>query len=158
MILLSARKLTSRFNMMTINEVSLNRSTLLPIFCVIFLFFKSKLFPIAVRFSAEILSPYGGFPSQSGSFGFRSFFLIILLNHLPYETQKLNLFGLSGLLSHSVFWDIFNSSISAIRVSSSQILPANKARPRRIHQIFVHFEMSRLRGGLGPLANSNSIP
>ena len=28
--------------------------------------FRSKLFPIAVRFSAEILSPYGGFPSQSG--------------------------------------------------------------------------------------------
>ena len=55
MILLSARKLNSRFNMMTINEVSLNRPKLFPIFSVIFLFFKSKLFPIAVRFSAEIL-------------------------------------------------------------------------------------------------------
>ena len=64
MIFLSARKLNSRFNMM--NEVSLSRPKLFPIFCVIFLFFRSKLFPIAVRFSAEILSPHGGFPSQSG--------------------------------------------------------------------------------------------
>ena len=30
------------------------------------LFLQSKLFPIAVRFSAEILSPYGELPSQSG--------------------------------------------------------------------------------------------
>ena len=61
-----ARKLNSRLNMVTINEVWLNRPKLFPIFCVVFLFFRSKLFPTDVRFSAEILSPYGGFPSQSG--------------------------------------------------------------------------------------------
>ena len=33
MILLSARKLNSRFNTMTINEVSLNSAKLFPIFC-----------------------------------------------------------------------------------------------------------------------------
>ena len=34
---------------------------------VIFLFhYVETLSPIAVRFSAEILSPYDGFPSQSG--------------------------------------------------------------------------------------------
>ena len=66
MILLSARKLNSRFNMMTINEVSLNRPKIFPIFCVIFLFFRMKLFPLAVKFSAEILSPYGAFQSRSG--------------------------------------------------------------------------------------------
>ena len=50
-----------------------------------------------------------------------------------------------------------NSSSSAIRVSSSQILPANRACPRRIPQIIVHFEISRLPGGLGHFADSNSI-
>ena len=56
---------TSLFNMRMINEVSLNRQ-FLQIFCFTFLVFRSKLFPFAVRFSAEILSLYGGFPSQSG--------------------------------------------------------------------------------------------
>ena len=59
-------EMNSRFNMMTINKVSLNRPKVFPIFSVIFLFFKSKLFPIALRHSAKSLSPYGEFPSQSG--------------------------------------------------------------------------------------------
>ena len=66
MILLWARKLNSRFNMVTMNEVSLSRPKLFPSYWVIFWFFRSKLFPIAVRISLEILSLYGGFPSQSG--------------------------------------------------------------------------------------------
>ena len=66
MILHSARKLNSRFNMMTMNDVTLNGSKTFPSFCVIFWFFKSKLFPSAVRVSAETHSLYGGFPSQSG--------------------------------------------------------------------------------------------
>ena len=39
--------------MMTINEVSLNRPKILVDFFVIFCFFRLKLFPIAVRFSAR---------------------------------------------------------------------------------------------------------
>ena len=68
--------------------------------------------------------------------GIRSLFQIFLLNHLPQK--KIHLFGLSRLLSHSVFRDIFqmrltfSNSISAIRISSSQNLPANRACPRRI--------------------------
>ena len=46
----------------------------------------------------------------------------------------------------------------AVRISSSQIPPANKACPRKILQLFVHFEISRLPGGLGPLTDSYSIP
>ena len=56
--------------MMTINEIHLNRPTVLMDFFVIFCFFRLKLFPVALRFSAEILSPYGGIPSQSGSLEF----------------------------------------------------------------------------------------
>ena len=48
------------------NRVSLNRPEVIQSFSVIFCFFKFKLFPIALRFSAEILSHYGVFPSQSG--------------------------------------------------------------------------------------------
>ena len=58
--------LNSRFNMVTINEITLNGQKVPVNSCVIFCFFKSKLFPLALRFSAEILSPYSGFPSQSG--------------------------------------------------------------------------------------------
>ena len=32
---------------------------------------------------------------------------MILQNHLPKEIQILHLFGLSGLLLHSVLWDMF---------------------------------------------------
>ena len=69
--------------------------------------------------------------------GIRSFSLIILLNHLLQEIQIHHLFGLSGLLSHSVFWNIFwctkfpyfidhlfsNSPMSVIGISFSEIPP-----------------------------------
>ena len=78
--------------------------------------------------------------------------------------QILHLFGLSGLLSHSVFWDIFlmHPTFQFFNLSNqNKLLPkflrANKACPGRIPQIFVHFEISRLSGGLGHLADSNSI-
>ena len=51
-----------------------------------------------------------------------------------------------------------NFSTSAIRISSSQIPSANKACPGRIHQIFLHLEISHVPGGLGHLADSNSTP
>ena len=101
MILLSARKLNSRFNMMTVN---LNGPKVFPSFCVIFWFFRSNLFPIAMRFSAEALSLRWMLLSE-WVLGIRCLFLIILLNHLLQEIQNLHLFGLSGLLSHSVFSD-----------------------------------------------------
>ena len=117
-----------------------------------------------MRFSAEILSPYGGFLSQSGFLGIPSLFLMILLNHLPQEIHIIHLFGvirtsfafsLLGYISDASYF--FNFSISAMRICSSQIPSANKACPGRIHQIFVHFEISHLPGGLGHLADSNSI-
>ena len=65
-------------------------------------------------------------------------------------------FSLLGYVSDAS--NFSNSSISAIRISSSQVPPANKACPRRIPHIFVHCEISRLPGGLGHLADSNGIP
>ena len=59
-------QLNPRFNMMTINEISLNRPEVFSSFRVIFCFLRLNLFPFAMRFSAELLSPCGGFPSQSG--------------------------------------------------------------------------------------------
>ena len=73
--------------------------------------------------------------------GIRSFSLIILLNHLLQEIQIHHLFGLSRLLSHSVFWNILwctkfpyfidhlfsNSPMSVIRISFSQNSSANDA-------------------------------
>ena len=100
--------------------------------------------------------PLRWIPVSEWVLGIRSLLLIILLNHL---------FGLSGLLSHSVFWDIFlmppTFSILQFWQSeyfSSQTPPANKACSRRIRQIFVQIEISHLPGGLGHLADSNSIP
>ena len=65
-------------------------------------------------------------------------------------------FSLLGYISDASYFS--NSSISAIRISSSQIPPANRACPRKFPQIFVNFEVSRLPGGRGHLADSNSIP
>ena len=145
MILLAARKLNSRFNMMTMNEVSLNGPKLLPIYCVFFLFFRSKLFPIAVRLSVEIALSSWWIPVSEWVLGIRSLFLIILLNHLPQEIQILRLCGLSGIISHSVFWDIFLMHLTLPILQSQQsayllpkIPPANKACPGRSPQIFVH--------------------
>ena len=91
--------------MTTINELSLNRPKLFPIFCVVFLFFSETL-PYRQNFSVEILSLWS-IPVLEYALGIRSLFLIILLNHLPQEIQILHLLGLSGLLSQSVFWDMF---------------------------------------------------
>ena len=70
MVLLSARKSNSRFTMMTVNEIFFEWDKIFPSFCVIFSFFRLQLFPLPVRLSAEILSLYGGFPSQSGFLDF----------------------------------------------------------------------------------------
>ena len=108
----------------------LNSIRVFPSFCmspkipldsfVVFCFFRSKLFPIAMRFSAEILFLLW-IPVSVWVLGISSFFLIILLNHLLQEIQVLHFFGLSRLLSHSVFWNSFDdakfskSSTSVIR-------------------------------------------
>ena len=70
--------------------------------------------------------------------GIRSLFQTILLNHLPQEIQILHFFELSGLLSHSVFWDISDASNSRIpQLQQSEYLlskfPAINAYPRKIH-------------------------
>ena len=91
----------------------------------------------------------------------RSLFLIMLLNHLPHEIRSLHLFWVIrtsftfSLLEYasdaSNFFQFFNLK------PSPQIPPANNACPRRIPQICVHSEFSRLPGGLGHLTGSNSI-
>ena len=93
--------------MMTTNEILFNGPEVFASFCVIFCFFRLELFPDAMRFSAEILSPYGGFPSQSG-------FLEFVVSPWQYcwtichrKYKFFNFLVSSGLLSHSVFWDKF---------------------------------------------------
>ena len=146
-------------------KFSLNRTKFFPSFCVIFFVLQvrnSSLSP--VRFSTEILS-LRWIPVSEWVLGIRSLFLIFLLNHLPKEIQFSIFLGYQDLLSHSVFWDIFlmHPTFSVLQSQQSEYLlpkfsPANKACPRRILQIFVHFEISRLPGGLGHLVDSNSIP
>ena len=103
-------------------------------------------------------------PASERVLGIRSLFLVILQNHLPQEITSSPsfwviktsfAFSLLGYISDAS--NFFNSSTSAVEISSSQILPANKACPRKIHQIFVHFEISRLPGGLGHLADSQEV-
>ena len=122
MILLLTRKLNSRFSMMTMNEILLNRPKVFPMFCVIFSFFSSQLFPVAERFSAEVLSPYGGFQSQNG-------FLEFAVSSEPSATGNTNSpfflvirtsFAISLLGYIADASNLSNSSISAIRIFSSQ--------------------------------------
>ena len=122
----------------------MNRQKVFPSFCVIFLFFRTKLFTVALRFSAEILSL---FTVSEWVLGIRGLFLIILLNHLPQEIQILHLFGvirtslafsLLGYISDASHFSI--SSISTVRISSSKNPPANTACLRKILQIIVHSE------------------
>ena len=106
MLLLSARKLNSRFNMMIIMKYpwidpNYSQSSASSSYSS---GRNSSHRREIVRWDS--LSPYGEFPSQS-VLGIRSLFLIILLNHLPQEIQFFSILGLWELISHSVFWDIF---------------------------------------------------
>ena len=96
---------------------------------VIFCFFRLKLFSIAMRFSAEILSPYGEFPSQ-WVLGIRSLFLIILLNHLPQEIQILHFLGCQDFFriqsSGIYFWSIY--LFQFLSLSRQNIVFPNSAR------------------------------
>ena len=96
--------------------------------CIIFCFFRLKLFPIAMRFSAEILSPYGGFLSQSG---FLDFVVIPDKFAEPCATRNTKnpsfwvirtsfAFSLPGSFSDAS--NFCNSSKRAIRISLFQIL------------------------------------
>ena len=80
---------------------------------------------------------------------------MILLTHLPQETQILHLLG------YQDFVRIQSSGIYFFNLSNQNVFfpnyPANKAYPGRIHRIFIHFEISRLPGGLAHLADTNSI-
>ena len=59
-----------------------------------------------MRISTETLSLRFA-PVSEWVLGIRSLSMTILLNHLPQDIQILHFYGLPGLLSHSVFWDIF---------------------------------------------------
>ena len=102
-------------------------------FRVIFCFFRLKLFPIALRFSAEILS-LRWIPVSEWVLGTRSLSLIFSLNHLPMERQILSLFGLSGLLLHPVFWDKFlmHPNFPILQYQQSECL-LSKFLPRSKH-------------------------
>ena len=129
---------TSRFNMMTINEIlsELLREPKNPYwFLRHLLFLQVETLPSrqihleGLRWDSLSLR---WIPVPEWVLGIRSFSLIILLNHPLQEIQIHHLFGLSGLLSHSVFWNIFwctylpyfidqlfsNSPMSVIRIFS----------------------------------------
>ena len=86
----------------------------------------------------------------------------------PSATRNINYPSFLGVIKTSfafslsgyIFWCVSLFPILQSQQSEyilPKILTANKACPRRIHQIFVHFDISRLPGGLGHLADSNSI-
>ena len=128
------RKLYSRFNMMTVNEVSLNRPKSSFISSSSFVSSDSKLFPIALILRRDSLSSRC-VPVSEWVLGIRSLTLIMLLNHLPQWIRILNLFGLSGLLLHSAFWDKFLMRPALLILQhqqKSEYLPS-KISPRSEH-------------------------
>ena len=115
---------------MTINEITLNGPKVLVNSYVSFCFFKSKLFPISVRFSAVILFSWW-IPVSEWVLGIRNPFLVILLNHLPQEIHILCLSGISGLLLHSFFWGVslMRPTFPILQYQQSDCLPS-KFTPR----------------------------
>ena len=157
----------SRFNMITLNIILsdlLRRSKNPYWFLRHLLFLQVETLPYhhdILRWGSLSLR---WIPVSEWVLGIRSLFLLILLSHLPQEISILHLFwvirthfalSLLGYVSDAS--NFSNSSISAVRIYSSQILVANRACPGRIPQIFVHFQISRLPGGLGHFVESNSI-
>ena len=66
----------------------------------------------------------------------------MLLNHLPQEMQILRLCGLSGLLSNSVFWDIFLMHLTFFQFFNLSLFATLLAHVRcmrlafRLHAVF----------------------
>ena len=105
--------------------------------------------------SSLLPSPSRLLKKKEGTFYYRNisgdeFIFITVLN----KFQKL---AAGENYSHYSFILIVRVIILGQMVSSSQILLANKACPRRMPQILVHFEISRLPGGLSHFVDSNSI-
>ena len=103
-------------------------------------------------------------PVSEWVLGIRSLFLIILPNHLPQEISNSPsflvirtsfAFSLLGYFLMHLTFPILQSQ------QSDYLLPKFSSRTkhvlRRIPQIFVHFEISRLPGGLDHFVDSNSI-
>ena len=67
----------------------------------------------------------------------------------------------SIFLGYQDFVRIQSSGIYFFNLSNQNVFfpnyPANEAYPGRIPRIFIHFEISRLPGGLAHLADTNSI-
>ena len=99
--------LNSRFDMMTVNQVSWNRPEVFLSFRVIFLFLQVETLPCRLENLRWDSLSSRCVPSQSGFLEFVVSPLIMLLNRLPQEIQILRLRELSGLILHSVFWDRF---------------------------------------------------
>ena len=111
----------------------------------------------------EVLSLYGVFPSHSGFLDFvvSSWKFCLTICHKKYKNsvfvgyQDFFCIQSSGIY----FWciQLFNSSISAIRISSSHIHTAKTACPRKIPKSSFIFEFSRLPWDLGHFADRNGI-
>ena len=114
---------TSWFNMMTINEI-LSELLREPQNHYWFLRHLLLLQVETLPYRHEILRwdslSLRWSPVSERVLGIRSLFLVILLNHLPQEIPILHLFGLSGLLSHSVFWDMFLMHVTFPILQSQQ--------------------------------------
>ena len=78
-------------------------------------------------------------PVSEWVLGIRSLFLLILLSHLPQEISILHLVGLSELISHSVFWDMFLMHLTFPILQSQQseyILPKFSSRTKHVLEGF----------------------
>ena len=127
-------KLNSGFNVMTVDEISPYRPEIFSNCRFIFLVCRLRLFHFAMRVSPETLSLRFAPTSEWEVPGIRSLFLTILPNHLPQEIQILHFFELSGLLSHSVFQDIFlmRPKFPTLQYQQSECL-LSKFLPRSLH-------------------------
>ena len=128
MILISHKKLNSRFNMMTIDEITLNGPKVLVNPCVIVWFFRLKLLPFTVRFSAEILPPYGRLPPRDGFLEFVVPSWVFLPYHLPQEIWSSVFLGYQDFFciqsSGKYFWCVqlfqfFNVNIQYVSLPNS---------------------------------------
>ena len=121
---------------MTINEISLNRPKVFPIFCVISLILQVETLP----YRREILRwdslSSRWIPVSEWVLGIRSVFLIILLNHLPQEIQIL-FFRIqsSGIyfLMHPTFPILQYQLSEYLLPKFSRTVRCSLYTPRRVH-------------------------
>ena len=130
--------LTSRFIVMSIDEVTLNRPEVGTSFSVLFCFCRFETLLVRLKVLHWDLYSLRFFPASEWVLGICSLSKTILLFHLVL-TGTMNFFLISILLSRWFCEDKFpdasnfsKSAKSAIRISPLQIHPALSSHPRKI--------------------------